>query len=364
MKKKRLWILALCLMLMVSLLFTACTDSTEEISADGEGGNMRTIVDLAGNTVELPPASEIEKVVIVAPPLVSVYADVMQDTSALIGVHPWAIYDIPTEVRDQLISNWESIDTTFLTGFASNTEQVLSMDPDIILVYGTAQMEGLENIDIPIVDFFLTDTVNENWSVQIDTLMREIFAIEDGSTLQDEWDEANAIAAEALANIGEEEKKTGLMIMLNTGDTITVRGVGSYGDDWLTTSGLINVAGGIEGEAKEVTMEQIYEWDPDIIWVFQGLDASAYMSNSIDGQDWSQLTAYKNGNIIDTPIGVFYWASPGSDSPLTLQWMILKNYPDTMDEEDFIERMKEYYTQHYNITLTDEMVDAILDPEK
>ena len=136
------------------------------------------------------------------------------------------------------------------------------MDPDIILIYGEAQKEGLENIDIPVVNFFIQDQQNESWSVKIDELMREIFdKDEETVTLQDEWDETNKIVNPVLSEISEDDKKTGLMIMMNTGDSITVRGAGSYGDDWLTKSGLTNVAADIEGDGVEVTMEQIYEWN-------------------------------------------------------------------------------------------------------
>ena len=343
-------------MLLVTVMSTSlCTNV--------QAADTRQITDLTGAQVEIPEAEDIDKVMIVAPPLLSTYLSVVQDDTKLVGVHSMSISDMNEELLPMLLPDKDSIRTDFLSGFASNTEEVLKMDPDIILVYGDAQKEGLENIDIPVVDFFIMDQQNESWSVKIDNLMREIFEKdEEGETLQKEWDETNKIVDTAISEIPEDKKKTGLMIMMNTGDSITVRGAGSYGDDWLKKSGLTNVAADMEGDGVEVTMEQIYEWNPDVIYVFRGVPAAGYINNKIDGQDWSMLDACKNGTVYDMPHGVFNWGAPNADSPLTLEWMVMKNYPDTVDENEFLSRCKDYYQTHYGITVTDEIVSKILNP--
>lgn len=82
------------------------------------------------------------------------------------------------------------------------------MNPDIILIYGDAQKKGLENIDIPVVNFFIQDQQNESWSVKIDELMREIFdKDEEAVTLHDEWDETNKIVNPVLSGILKMIKK-------------------------------------------------------------------------------------------------------------------------------------------------------------
>ena len=371
--KKNNKIIIFCLMMIITSIFTGCAnkqedntlketkESTVETKEQVDDG-MRTITDLAGNTVEIPQAEDINKVIIVAPPLVPTFASVVKDSSKLVGMHPMVLTNTNKEILAEMLPNYESINTTFLTGFASNAEEVLKMDPDIILVYGDAQKEGLENVDIPVVDFFIQDQQNESWSVKIDTLMREIFD-EDGMTIETEWADSKEIVSPIIDNLQDGEKKTGLMIMSNTGDAITVRGAGTYGDDWLTKSGLVNVASELEGDSVEVTMEQIYEWDPDIIYIFRGMPSESYINNSIDGQDWSLTSAFANGTIYDMPVGVFNWGAPNADSPLTLQWMVMKNYPGNLDESAFKDRVKTYYERQYGIELTDENVESILKPD-
>jgi iron complex transport system substrate-binding protein len=51
-----------------------------------------------------------------------------------------------------------------------------------------------------------------------------------------------------------------------------------------------------------------------------------YLSNTISGQDWSKTKAFDNKSIYDMPVGIINWGTPSSDSPLTLEWLVMTNY--------------------------------------
>ncbi len=367
MKKRFLTTVSVCLLL--SLVFSACSQQgvapspTPQQTASAQS-KTRTITDLSGKKVEIPAAGDIKRVIIVSPPLVATFASVVKNTSMLVGMHPGAMQNANAELFNKIVPNRKDISTSFLSGFTSNAEEVMKLKPDIILVYGEAQKKGLENVKVPVVDFFITDMDNESWSVKIDNLMREIFAIDKQSSLEKEWQEAKGVVSKALAKVNKDEKKTAIVIFSNTGDKITVRGAGSYGDDWLKKCGLSNVAAELKGDNVEIGMEQLLKWNPDIIFDFSGKDASDYLGNSIKGQDWSQLKAYKNKTIYDFPRGMFNWGAPNVDSPLTAIWMTMKSFPGTIEEGYFNNYMKEYYKRQYGIELTNELLKSILDPAK
>jgi iron complex transport system substrate-binding protein len=347
--------------LLIIMLVSGCTQGTVNESEETQTAE-RTITDLAGNSVTLPSADQLERVVIIAKPLLSTYISNIKDTSGVVGVHPMALSEINEDIIDIVVPNNKEISTTFLTGSESNTEELLKLDPDIILVYGDSQKKGLESIGIPIVDFNIKNKINEDWSVQVDELMREIYELDSNDSLQVEWDKANANIADIITEADNSEKQTGLMIMSNTGDKITVRGAGTFGDDWLLKSGLTNVASELSGENIEVTMEQILAWDPDIIYAFRGLPADQYLTNTISGQDWSQTKANQEGKIYNTPIGIMNWGAPCADSPLMIQWLVSKNFPDQLNDEEFIVILKDFYNRRYDITLTNELIQSTLYP--
>ncbi len=149
--------------------------------------------------------------------------------------------------------------------------------------------------------------------------------------------------------------------MSNTGDKITVRGIGSYGDNWLKTSGLVNVAD-IKGDNREVSMEQLYAWNPDIIYIFRGKPADAYLQGKIYGQDWSHIKAVQNRAVYDMPRGLMNWGAPNAESPLTLLWMLSKNYPELLSDAAFSEMMVAFYARRYGIRLSNKLIDEILYP--
>ena len=214
----------LCCFLMQFLL--AAGSRQAAVAADA-AASLRTITDLQGNTVKLAPPKALRRVVIVAPPLISTFTALRIENTKIVGAHKVAFTDANNPLLDLLLPGWQGIPTGFLTGFQSNAEELLKLKPDVILVYGKFQREGLQELPVPVLDFYIDNQDNEAWSVAIETLMREIFTAGGGTlSLQKEWDQAKKQAADLLAN-REGPKKRGLMIMSNTGDKVTVRGIGS-----------------------------------------------------------------------------------------------------------------------------------------
>ena len=105
---------------------------------------------------------------------------------------------------------------------------------------------------------------------------------------------------------------------------------------------------------------QIYQWNPDIVYFFRGVPRDKYLKNEIPGQNWSEITAFKNKDIYEIPLSLFTWFSPQTDAPLASVWYTMKNYPELMKENDFKEYMKKFYKNMYNIELTDKLIDDIL----
>lgn len=322
----------------------------------------REIVDLGGNVVKLPSAEKLNRVVIISPPIASIQYGVLKDTSNIVATHPLTFKNANPQIIKKIFKNFDGIDTSFIKGFSISTESVLNLKPDIIFYYGQQQKKGLESLNIPMVDFMKPKdrdpvAITTEW----ERLIRDIYQVEDGKTIKEEWEKIDKELSTSLEKIGEGKLK-GLMIFNNNSNKIVVSGNNTYGDYWLEMSGLVNVADNIIGE-KEVSMEQIYQFNPDIIYVFMGEPAMNYLKD-INGQDWSKVNAVKENRIYDVPEGIFSWGAPNADSPLMIHWMMAKNYPSYFNKDKLINIIKEYYDNHYNITLTDEMLDSIVEPNK
>lgn len=91
------------------------------LGANAQSSDTRMITDLTGTQVEIPEAENIDKVMIVAPPLLSTYLNVVHDDTKLAGINPMSISDMNEELVPMLLPDKDSIRTDFLDGFASNT---------------------------------------------------------------------------------------------------------------------------------------------------------------------------------------------------------------------------------------------------
>lgn len=338
-------------------------EETKKETEEKEEKKERVITDLAGHEVKLPPASELKRVVIISPPLMATYLSVTGTPENIVGASMGCLKNMHPKLLEALVPNHKEINTAFLDGFRSNTEELLKLKPDVILVYGDFQKEGLENVDIPIVDFFIKNLQNETWSTEIDRLMRQIFEKEEDHGLKEEWAKAKEIVNKVLDEIPEEERKTAIMVRENNSEGFTVRGKNSYGDDWLKITGLRNLTGDMEGgESVAINLEQLYQWNPQVIYCFGGEPATTYFENATEGRDYSLLQAYQDEAIYDMPKGMFNWGAPNVDSPLTLIWMTMKNYPGKIEESFFKDYMKDYYKRNYSFELSDELMESILKP--
>ncbi|MGN9164512.1 ABC transporter substrate-binding protein [Tissierellaceae bacterium HCP3S3_D8] len=323
----------------------------------------RTITDLGGHEIEIPPVSEIEHVVVITPPVTSVLLETIPSTDMIVGLSSKAFVYSNEDVMNKLFPNYRDVETTFVgDDFSINTEALLALDPDIILYYGEIQRKDLENIGLPIINFFspsLTDP--KDVTVAWDNLLREIFEVEDSESLEKEWKYFDAKVEEILARQTGEAKRA-LWVFSNVSGKLVVAGSSSfdaYAESFFEKAGIVNVATDIQGTA-EVDMEQIYEWNPDTIFVFHNVSAQAYLNNTIEGQDWSLLKAWKDQEIYDIPQTAYSWGAPCADSPLMPLWLISKAYPELYNEEEFYTELEGYYERLHNVTLIEEDMDSIL----
>ena len=113
-------------------------------------------------------------------------------------------------------------------------------------------------------------------------------------------------------------------------------------------------------------MEQIYEWNPDKIFI---TNFSAYLpedlyNNTIEGDDWSHVKAVADGEVYKFPLGMYRWFPPSSDTPLALLWLAQQIQPELFSDIDMDQEIKDYFQKFYQVELTDDDVQTIYNPAR
>ena len=342
------------------------TNTNEEV-ATSEGS--RTIVDQVGNEVVLP--EKIERVVITSLwPLPSVYTLFQGSAEGLVGMHPAAKSAAEGSMLGK-VADLSGVETGFIQDGQINVEELLKLDPDVVLYLGTntEEYEILNKAGIPAVGFLANPTGEGNAIESVSSWMEQL-----GQVFQkeDRADEIKAMGYEVLeeveariADIPEEEKERVLIIYRYSDEELTVAGDGHFGDFWIEATGGINVADEIKGTAA-VNMEQIYAWNPDKIFItnFSSRMPEDLINNTIDNADWDSVQAVQDEEVYKIPLGMYRWYPPSSDTPLMLKWFAKKMYPEKFEDVDMDKEVKEYYSQFYDIELTDEDVHTIFNPSR
>ena len=113
-------------------------------------------------------------------------------------------------------------------------------------------------------------------------------------------------------------------------------------------------------------MEQVYEWNPDIIVItnFTGTQPEDLYNNAIGNDDWSTVNAVKNKQVYKMPLGLYRSFTPGADTPVTLQWFAKTVNPELFADTDIEEVTRTYFKDYYGIDLNEEQLNKMYHPAR
>ncbi len=326
----------------------------------------RSIVDQNGTTVVLP--EKIERVVLTALPLPSIFALTGAPLDMIVGMHPGSKSAIANSVMNDMYPGLADRETGFIEGTDINIEALLNLQPDLVIYWGaySNQTKQFKEAGIPAIGVGTQGKGNAllTLSTWLD-IMGEVFDRkgETGRVIDYGNKTMEAISAK-VDKLSGSDKPRSLFLFKHGEEVITVPGKGHYGDWWISSTGGVNVASSIDVTAN-VNMEQIYEWNPEIIFIssFTPTMPEDLYSNSIAGQDWSSVSAVKNRRVYKVPVGVYRWYPPSGDVPLMMKWMAQKQHPELF-KYDMVKEIQSYYSEFYGYSLDTAGAEKILNTAK
>jgi iron complex transport system substrate-binding protein len=111
----------------------------------------------------------------------------------------------------------------------------------------------------------------------------------------------------------------------------------------------------------EASMEQILLWDPDMIIIGRGSQASLYQTITNDLR-WAGLRAVQEGKVFLRPDNPFSWfdGPPGPCQILGMYWMVNLLYPDQTRDLDLNSKIGEFYSDFLHYDLSTSEIDKLL----
>ncbi len=352
---------------------TEATETSEDSSESGLSeesgdGDTHTVVDHAGDTVEVP--NEITRVVIDQIPILSTYMAYFEGSAPYIVGYCGSFKSV---IEDTVLKNiapelMESSETVYAQSDL-NIEEIMKLEPDVIFynASNTEHAEILKASGIPSIGFATTgadaDPLEryDEWL----RLLEDVFG-EDGKmdAFIAAGDEIVGDIEARIAEIPEEERPSAMILWGYSDGVPQVPGSGTFGPFWTQHLGVNDVAAEEVQGFGQVSMEQIYVWDPDILFLdgpgLLSMNTQQVLNNEVEGADFSILSAVQNGRVYDTTLGMWNWFTPNPDAPLVLAWMACNTYPEAFADYPLEDTIKDYYLEWYGYEVTDEELQEML----
>lgn len=328
------------------------TTTTEESVSEDK----IVIKDQLGKTIELDGIPQ--RVATTIMPFPYIFYAVVGNNDNLVGCNPSSMVAYENSALKYMYPELKNADTSFVdTSFVVNVEELLKLNPDVVFQwnYMDDEIAKMEEAGIKVValQYGTLDDL-ETWI----RIIGKMFQKEDrAEELITYFNENVDEVTEKISTLSEDDYSNILILS----DNLKVTGTG-FANYWVEKSGAINPAKDLSGEALNINMEQVYEWNPSIIYIgnFTELQPSDLTDNKLEGQDWSVVDAVQNKQVYKIPIGGYRWDPPGIETPLMVKWLAKIQHPELFEDMDMYEEVSKFYKDVYNFELTDEMLDGIL----
>ncbi len=334
---------------------------------DPEGTHI--VVDHAGDEVEVP--NTISRIVVGSMyPLASVLAEYLGSADMIVGIHPVSMSAAENGLLGQVYPELLNANTSFIDGSEVNIEELLNLNPDIVIGVGKEQAEAIRAAGIPAIttsagawEYDLFDTY-DHWIDILDQIFGES-AI--AKKVQEESKSSYEYVQSKVSEISEEDRAKVLVLFQYSDAAMVASGVNFFGQKWCDYVNAYNVASEVEdGVQVQLSMEQVYEWNPDVIIItnFCGTQPEDLYNNAIGNDDWSTVEAVKNQRVYKMPLGLYRSYTPGGDTPVTLKWLAKTVYPELFEDVDIREEARNYYKNLLGYEFNDEQLDMMFTPSR
>ena len=343
--------LSLCLFILAG-----CTTNQQNNSSNSS--DTKVITDTTGHQITVK--KDINRIAVVPIPWASIVYAIDGSGSKIVGMHPSAKTSYETSILKSLAPELDSANTQFVSkDFAINLEESgkLNLDAMIVWDYQEKELEQLKSVGIPAIALkYGTLEDLQNGILVIGQLLNKE---EKAQKLVDYHKKSIAYfesKKEALNNV----KKPKVLYLRD--QDLKVAGKGAANTLMIELAGGENVAKDVQGQWVNVTMEQILEWNPDVIILsnFSKITPDDIKNNKFEGHNWSNVTAVKNNQVFKAPVGIYRWDAPSAETPLMIKWMAQKIQPTIFNDYDIKTEIKAYYHEFLNYDLNDEELGRIL----
>ncbi|HBS5718426.1 TPA: ABC transporter substrate-binding protein [Klebsiella aerogenes] len=249
-----------------------------------------------------------------------------------------------------------------------NIESLLALHPQVVFVANYApqgMIQQIQNAGVPVVAISLRQDAAGEKNKMNPTMANEEQAYNDGlkqgirliGEVVERQSQAEALidytfAARAEANspvAGIPDSQRVRVYMANP--DLNTYGAGKYTGLMMKHAGALNVAAATVKGARQVSLEQVLQWNPEVIFV---QDRYPQVVKQIENDpQWQAIDAVKNHRVWLMPEYAKAWGYPMPEAlAIGELWMAKKLYPSRYRNVDVDAKAQDYYQRFYRVKWT------------
>ena len=316
-----------------------------------------SFTDQFGRDVTLPGPSE--RLATIPIPAASMAVAVNGSPEPLVGMHRLSQTAIVEGILGEFFPETRDIPSDIVgDGFTSNVEAMLTLDPDLVLQWGTRGPDIVQPLEAAGLTVATLRYGREEDAAEWIGMMGMVLGQEERSTAILDWraDALEAMQARAAGIADTDRPRT--LYFLRYLSSYRVAGEGTYNDFWMELGGGDNVADEEFQGFNDVNAEQVIAWDPEVIFL-NGFEEALSPEDVYSNPLFADLSAVQNRRVYKLPIGGYRWDPPNQESPLTWAWVGSLLHPD-LPVEGLRDQISARYEMLYGQTPDADDIDDIL----
>ena len=230
-----------------------------------------------------------------------------------------------------------------------NFETLVTLKPDLVILYsqkdGLQMADRLADLNIPAI-IILPETFR---TIQ---LSLELIALAVGGDtkigdVEQQMDGVLDLIRERLRDLPEKDRKKGYFASSRGVFSTTTGNMIQH--EIFTIAGIDNVSGKLTGYFQDISPEQLFNWNPDIMVLSRHMKKSE--ANRLSNKGLARIAAISNKQVYRCPSSLAPWDFPSPLSVLASLWLAKKVYPVHFSDINLPDKVNEFHKGLFGQTM-------------
>jgi iron complex transport system substrate-binding protein len=230
-----------------------------------------------------------------------------------------------------------------------NFETIVSLEPDLVILY--SQKDGLQMArrlaDLHIPAIVILPETFKTIQLSLELIARAVGGKTKINEVGDQMDGIIRLVRNRLRDLPEHERKSGYFASSRGVFSTTTGNMIQH--EIFTTAGIENVSGNLRGYFQDISPEQLFHWNPDIMVLSQHMKRSE--AGRLANRGLAQVRAISNGQVYRCPSSLSPWDFPSPLSVLATLWLAKKVYPAQFSDIDLSDKVNEFHMALFGQTM-------------